>query len=95
MSGLIHEKLEHDVFNLGRGEGTSFIDMAQSIVEIVGSGSIKKISWPQNYERLETGNYISDQTKMKKIYQWNPSITIQEGIQKTFDFYRKHHSHYW
>jgi len=95
LSGLVHEKIECEIFNLGSGVGTSFIEMIETIIEAVGSGSVKKVPWPENYERLETGDYISDQSKIKSLFQWSSSVNLKEGIQKTYEFYRKNRSFYW
>jgi UDP-glucose 4-epimerase len=93
--GLIEEKIECDIFNLGSGNGVSFIDMINTIVDVVGKGDVKKIPWPEDYERLETGDYISDQTKLENFFKIKQSANLRDGIQKTFDFYSKSKEQYW
>lgn len=83
------------VFNLGSGIGTEFSEMANLVVETVGSGSIKQIDWPPKYNNIETGNYISNVNKAKSFVGYQASIDLKTGIYLTYDYYSKFHKHYW
>lgn len=84
-----------EVFNIGSGIGTKFKDMAESIIRIVGMGKIKYIPWPEDYVNIETGDYITDISKISKLTGWRPQITLEKGIQKVFEYYSKYKSYYW
>ena len=72
-----------EVFNVGSGVGTAFIEAAKTIVKVVGKGRIKQISWPEQAQNLETGDYIADITKIKKVLGWEPKYSLTSGIEKT------------
>lgn len=82
-------------FNIGSGIGTRFIDMANTVVETVGSGRVVKVPWPRNYENVETGDYVTDIMKTKERTGWLPQVSFKEGIEKTVDYYRKNKGMYW
>jgi nucleoside-diphosphate-sugar epimerase len=90
-----NEKADDLTFNLGYGESISFGDMIKTIIKIVGNGKYEYVEWPNNYERVETGDFIVDIEKAKNILSWEPTTKIEDGIKKTFDFYKKNKSHYW
>jgi nucleoside-diphosphate-sugar epimerase len=71
-----------------------FREMVEKIVNIVGSGKIEYIEWPQNYEKIETGNFEIDNTKLK-LTGWSPLNSFEEGIHKTCDFYKKYRDYYF
>lgn len=84
-----------EVFNVGSGKGTSFGEMVEMIVDIIGRGRIKNIAWPDNYVNVETGDFIADIEKISNVLNWNPKVSIREGIEKTVLYYEKYKRHYW
>lgn len=91
----VNDDANGDVFNVGSGVGTKFQDMAEMIVEIVGNGKVTYIPWPDNYLNVETGDYVTDITKIFKMIGWNPGINLRLGIKKTFAYYQKYKDYYF
>ncbi len=90
-----NEKADGEVFNVGSGMGTRMVDMAQMIVDVVQRGKILHVPWPESYVNVETGDYITDISKMVKVLGWQPKVALREGIQKTYEFYQNHGKHYF
>ena len=84
-----------EVFNIGSGVGTTLIDMANCVCNAVGQGRIKQIPWPENYERIETGNYVSDIDKARKYFSWEPVVSLENGVNKTVQYYQKYRKNYF
>ena len=84
-----------DIFNLGSGQGLTFANMVYTIVKKVGRGSIKFIEWPRNYSNIETGDYISDISKVKTVINWEPKFDIDKGIEVTYKYYLQNKDYYW
>jgi UDP-glucose 4-epimerase len=91
----ITDEASGEVFNVGSGTGTKFKDMVENILGIVGKGKIKYVPWPDNYLNVETGDYITDITKIKKYLNWIPEHDLETGIYKTVEYYSKYRDHYW
>ncbi len=83
-----------EIINLGSGHSTEFGVMVNNVIRIVGSGEIKYVDWPANYERIETGNFQVDISKLKLLTGWAPSFTLEEGIRQTYEYYKSELSHY-
>lgn len=84
-----------EVYNIGTHERVRFVDMVDAVLAEVGSGRKEYASWPENYEKNETGNYIADTTKIHKLTGWDPSIPLKEGIRRMVAYYRESQRHYW
>jgi UDP-glucose 4-epimerase len=82
------------VVNVGSGVGTKFRDMVSKVIEIVGSGQVEHVPWPQGYEKLETGDVVADISRLQALTGWTPNVSIEDGIRGTVDYYREHGSHY-
>ncbi len=89
------EKSDGEVFNVGSGVGTKFVDMVKLIIDVVKKGRIKHVCWPEDYANVETGDYVTDISKIDAILNWRPSITLREGITKTYRYYKKYGKHYF
>jgi UDP-glucose 4-epimerase len=83
-----------EIINLGSGYSSEFGEMVYNIIRIVGSGEIKYVDWPVNYERIETGNFQVDISKLKSLTGWAPSVTLEQGIRQTYEYYKSELSHY-
>jgi len=46
--------------NCGSGKSCRFKDMVTAVVDTVGNGTIRYVPWPENYERVETGDFRTD-----------------------------------
>lgn len=78
------EEAVGDVFNIG-GAPVQFVHMAKMVVKTVGQGSVKHALWPNDYKRVETGDYVSDTGKARNILGWQPKVSLEEGIQRTVE----------
>jgi len=84
-----------DVFNVGTGIPTSFLDLAKVIVEVAKTGSYAFTEFTQERKEVEPGDYYTDISKIKGMLGWEPQVTLREGLESTIQFYRKYKVHYW
>ena len=84
-----------EVFNVGTGIPVSFIELAKKIVEIAGSGHAQFTEFTQERKEVEPGDYYTNITKIKQATGWKPLVSLDEGIKKTIEYYRKYKKEYW
>ena len=89
------EKTNGEIFNIGTDETVRFREMVDLILKTIKTGKKTHVPWPDNYERNETGDYVADTRKINKILQWKPTISLEEGIKRTVEYYQKNQKHYW
>lgn len=83
---LSMEKIEDaDPINLGSEEAISIGELAQKVAELSGKNIDVKydLSGPQGTHR-----YCADTTKMKKILEWSPKVSLDEGLRRTYEWIR-------
>lgn len=88
------ENSSGEIFNVGSGKSTEFREMVKKIIKIVGKGKIKFVDWPDNYEKIETGDIQIDTSKIFKHTGWKAKIDLEDGIKRTFEFYSKYFDKY-
>jgi UDP-glucose 4-epimerase len=84
-----------EVFNVGSGIPTSFRQMAEEVVRVVGRGRIEFVPWPADYTNIETGDYVTDITRIKRLLGWTPRVSLADGIAETHRYYQRHRAAYW
>lgn len=89
------KKTKGNIYNLGKGEGISFIDMAKTIAENIEGTILKQLEWPEDRYFVETGDYIANINKLVIDTNWKPEVSFKEGIKKTIEFYKKYRKYYW
>lgn len=71
------------VYNLGSGKGVRLVDMAKLIIAAAGSGRLQFMPWHPMAERVETGDFVADISKISRATGWHPRVTIEEGLART------------
>ena len=89
------EEAYGQLFNVGHDKPSTFLELAQTIVEKAGSGRYEFAPFSLERKMLEPGHYCSDISKIKKFVKWEPKVSLSEGLEKTIDFYRRFGHHYW
>jgi NAD dependent epimerase/dehydratase len=79
-----------EVFNVGNGKSISMSELAHRIIELMKSDSIitcddKRIR-PGGSEVMEL---LSDSSKIKKTFGWEPKISLDQGLLETIAFIRE------
>ena len=86
---------EGQVYNLGRGAAVPFIEMARLVAEAVPGTELRQVAWPEDRYFVETGDYLSDITRITAATDWRPQTTHKDGIERTVAYYREHQKEYW
>lgn len=74
-----------EIFNLGNPEEYKIIDLADKIKKLTNSTSeIVFEELPQD----DPSQRQPDISKAKKLLGWEPKVTVDEGLQKTIEYYK-------
>lgn len=84
-----------EIFNVGSDIPVSFLELVQSIVKVGGQGGWEFAEFTPERKAQEPGDFYSDISKIERYTGWRPDTSLDEGLKKTFEFYRKHRDHYW
>ncbi len=82
------------VINIGSGISTKFSDMVKSVIECVKSGKMEFVPWPDDYEKIETGDISMDISKLNRVASWHPKYNLEKGIELTYKYYKDNLKHY-
>jgi nucleoside-diphosphate-sugar epimerase len=78
------QKAKNQIFNLGNPEEISILDtvnLMKKVIDYQGEISFKELPEDDPTKRCP------DISKIQKILGWNPKVSLNEGLKKTWDFY--------
>ena len=84
-----------ETFNVGCGTPVSFLELIQQIIAVTGKGRYEFTGFTAERKALEPGDYWSDITKIKSVIGWEPRTTLQDGLQRTVEYYTANRDFYW
>lgn len=84
-----------EIFNLGADDPVNLQDTARLLVQTANQGSFTLVPFPPDRKAIDIGDYYADYGKIKATLGWQPAVTLQEGLQRTLDYYRVDGIHYW
>lgn len=67
------------VYNIGSGEETTMIELAETIVSIVGKGTIEFVPEPEGISKNDRRFYL-DISRAKRELKYLPKYTLNDGI---------------
>ena len=88
-------KTPGQVYNIGSGQGISFHIMAEEVARQIPGSLVTEVEWNPSRYFVETGDYVSDISKIRQDTGWQPRVPLQEGISRTLAYYRKYRDSYW
>ncbi len=83
------------VYNLGSREVINLGDLAELMVNLGHGGIHELVPFPSDRKAIDIGDYYSDFSLISNELGWTPKIDLREGLQRTMEYYKKHHQHYW
>ncbi|MBN1873852.1 MAG: NAD-dependent epimerase/dehydratase family protein [Anaerolineae bacterium] len=83
------------IYNLGGDEPINLLKLAQLMVDVNGRGSYQVVPFPPSRKRIDIGDYYGNYGKIHEHLNWQPSVSLREGLARTLAFYRAHQEQYW
>ncbi len=80
-----------EVINLASGNGISIRKMIETTQEMIGSGHPKFGEFP--YRPGENMALYACIEKAKRLLNWKPQISLEQGLQKTIRYYQEQSTH--
>lgn len=84
------EKTVGEVVNLGVGDGDTIGDMVKTILRVLGKEDMPIEQDPARVRpaKSEVMKLVSDNRKARKLADWSPRFTLEQGISETIDWIR-------
>ena len=65
------------------------------MLRISGRGTYRIVPFPPERKAIDIGSVYSSAAKFNAVTGWKSRVTLEEGVARTVDYYRRHRAHYW
>lgn len=79
----------NQVYNIACGEQTSLLELFNGLNNEAGT-TLQPVFGPER--RGDVKHSLADISKARQLLGYEPLVTVEEGLRKTFDWYKKHFS---
>ena len=80
------ESNEHEPTNIGNPQDITILEFAERVRKLVGATTpVVFHPLPQDDPKQRR----PDITKAKRILNWEPKVTLEEGLQRTYEYFRE------
>ncbi len=84
-----------EIYNVGVDVPATFLELAETIIEVAGSGRWEFAPFTPERAAQEPGDFYSDISKIRRALGWKPTTPLDRGVRRTVEYYRKNKSFYW
>lgn len=86
IKAMFAEGTKGEIFNLGNPDEFTIKELAEKIISIIGCKS--EIEYSGEFRENDPMRRQPDITKAKTVLGWEPKVNLEEGLQKTIEYYR-------
>jgi nucleoside-diphosphate-sugar epimerase len=83
---LENEESNGEIFNIASGQNITIRAMIEKLVKYIGKGRPK--FGEVAYRTGENMELFADISKAKKVLNWEPKVSLDDGLQKTIEYYK-------
>jgi UDP-glucose 4-epimerase len=83
------------VLNLGGERPVTLRELADLLVAANGRGSYRIIPYPDDRKPIDIGDYVGDYTAIRELLGWRPTVSLEDGLNRSLDYFRAHGERYW
>lgn len=94
MLAAIRPGTDGQVYNLGGGEVVSLQQLADLLARLDPKAVFQTRSYPADRKRIDIGDYYATSELFTSVTGWKQRVSLETGLGKTLDFYRKHIDRY-
>ena len=76
------------IFNLGGNGAVSLNELAQTLIKVTGSGRIERKAFPDERKAIDIGDFILADELFRATTGWKPSVSLEQGLASSVDYYR-------
>lgn len=90
----LSEEAAGQVYNLGSYEHVSLKDLAELMIRIHGKGEYRTVPFPEKRKVIDIGDYYSDFRKIRDALNWEPNVSLEQGLKKTLQYFCRNFPYY-
>ncbi len=85
----VSEKAVGEMFYVGSGRETVFLDMVREVIRAVGKGRMEFVPFPETRKKIDIRRFVVSTEKIHEMLGWQPSVEFGTGMRETVRYYEE------
>jgi UDP-glucose 4-epimerase len=81
-------------FNLGGDRAISLLELAELLLSANRGGEFELKSFPPDRRQIDIGDYYADDARFRQLTGWQTKVSLEQGLDRTLAYFRRHWDHY-
>ena len=94
LGAAAREDVNGMTLNVGGDQLINLRDLAELLLKVNAAGTYETRVFPAERKRIDIGDYYSDDAALRRLLDWQPQVSLAQGLAQTIDYYRQHLAHY-
>ncbi len=69
--------------------------LAWMLVAVAGRGDVRMVPFPPERKAIDIGDYYGEYGLIREELEWEPKVSLADGLSRTVQYYLAHHARYW
>lgn len=82
------------VYNLGSPDPLSLEDTAKVMCKLTHGSAYEFVSFPKDRQAIDVGDFICDYSSFASSFGWEPRVSFEDGILRSFEYFKQEIDHY-
>lgn len=91
----LNENCYGEVFNVGDDTPSNFLELTETLCRLETKTKWEFAPFTPERAAQEPGDFYSDISKIESFTGWRPKTSLEAGLKKTIDYYKKFKGKYW
>src|SRR5947209_2519476 len=88
LGAALTAKTEGLALNVGGDAPYSLSEIAEALICVNGRGRSEIREFPAERKRIDIGDFITDDRRFRELAQWQPRLSLAEGLSRSLEYYR-------
>ncbi len=82
------------VYNLGSPDPLSLEDTAKVMCKLTHGSAYEFVSFPKDRQAIDVGDFICDYSSFASSFGWEPRVSFEDGMLRSFEYFKEEIEHY-
>jgi UDP-glucose 4-epimerase len=94
LAAAVNNSVMGDFFNLGGQKPFTLESLVKILISITGKGSYRIVPFPPEKKAIDIGSVYSSPAKFTAATGWTARVSLEDGLARTVDYYRRYRTNY-